>query len=169
MRSIRLVILSLVVGFTLGAAVMHWHEDANRMPVPASASPAPAHPTGPAPGRNPASPDKSAKSRAAPDDGYHRIASALINIDERLSLMEAREESNLERQKKMVEEIRELAIALEVKSGALKPLRERPPAPLEPVRGQPAPPAQDVRLLPVPAVRPAEPALPTLDDEMPEW
>lgn len=164
MNSLRLVFFSLVVGFAIGAGVMAWHEDsATPMVAPVAAGRAQDPPAPPSSG-------KPAKGRAAaPDDGYHRIAAALLAIDERISLMEAREESNLERQKKMVDEIRELAIALEVKSGALKPLREKPAAPLEPVRSQTTPVEQGVRILPVPAVRPAEPPLPSLGDEMPEW
>ena len=161
MSSIRLVILSLLVGIAIGAGFMAaWRPAASN----AADTPSPRHSQDV--GSNSSNPR--AKSRAASDDGYQRVASALLSIDERLSLMEAREESNLEKQTKLVDQVRELAIALEIKSGNLQPLREDRPARLEPVNTR-ATTVPEAAVRAVPLAQPNEPRVPLGGEELPEW
>lgn len=163
MSSIRLVILSMVVGFAIGAGFM-----AARQPVgtvsqssPTQAAKAPAHANGiPTGGSDPIA--------NGLDDGYQRIATALLAIDERISHMEAREELNQEKHGRLLDQIREIAIALEIKSGNLKPLREGGASPLEPVRSRDRLEAVASEI-PVPAARPDSPRAPARGDDMPEW
>lgn len=163
MNSIRLVLLSLVVGAAIGAGLMAWRRPAS---PPADALDSPFHSR--AAESKPAAPEVGNKAKGVPEDGYQRVATALVTIDERISLMEAREESNLERQKRLMDQVRELAIVLEVKSGNLKPLRESSAARLEPVRGR----TYEEPLIgehPVPLSRPDMLRTPVGGEEMPEW
>ena len=163
MNSLRLVLLSLVVGIAIGAGLMA----ARQNPVSGdnTADAAPSAPPEEITGKTSGA---AGGARSTPEDGYKRVASALLSIDERLSLMEAREEANLEKQNKLIDQVRELAIALEIKSGNLKPLRgERAPR-LEPMHARPGP-ETAARERVVPLAQPLEPHVPLGGEELPEW
>ena len=163
MSSIRLVLLSLMVGIVIGAGLMAART--GRMSIEHAADSSsrvrPADATGKISGTG-------RETRSASDDGYKRVANALFSIDERLSLMEAREESNLEKQNKLIDQVRELAIALEIKSGNLEPLRQNRSARLEPVRGRPRT-EPEITGRAVPLALPQEPRVPLGGEELPEW
>lgn len=161
MNSIRLVFLSMLVGIAIGAGLMAARQSEGSNAVNPSSEARTSDPRSKSSGSE-------GKSRTARDDGYQRVASALLSIDERLGLMEAREEANLEKQNKLVDQVRELAIALEIKSGNLQPLREARPARLEPARARPEPQPQITERA-VPLAQPNEPGIPLAGEELPEW
>jgi hypothetical protein len=165
MNSIRLVLLSLVVGIAIGAGFMAARQggvSSEKLAEPSTL----VHSTDANADAKRAA--TGAKSNGSPEDGYHRVAKALISLDGRLSLMEAREESSLEKQNRVVDQIREIAIALEVKSGELKPLRESRSTPLEPLRSRTNAEALAVEP-PVPVERPGARPASRGGEELPEW
>ena len=92
--------------------------------------------------------------------------------------MEVRDEATAAKQKKLIDDVRELAIHLEVRGGELEPLNARPVGMLEPIRPESSVlPLQGIRPVPSAATPPRStrsvgrraPVASENDDGLPEW
>lgn len=140
MRSLILVLLALIAGASAGAGIaVAWlgaSSDRETRPVAVPSNKG-----------LPGKPAVEASHPQATAEQFHRLANALLTIDERLSSMELRDEATAAKQKKLIDDVRELAIHLEVRGGELEPLSPRPAGKLEPIR-------PEARVLPLEGIRP---------------
>lgn len=140
MRSLILVLLALIAGAAAGAgfAVAWLGGTGGREPKVLAVK------------SSERSTDQPGKVQAPPEahaEQFQRLANALLTIDERLSAMEVRDEATAAKQKKLIDDVRELAIHLEVRSGELEPLNAKPAGMLEPIR-------PEASVLPLQGIRP---------------
>lgn len=126
MNSTLLVFLSLVAGAAAGAGFAVLALPERPAPEPAAhvvaAMPPPAHDEA-----------VSSKPEDKPSDEYMRLAQALIALDERMSEMNSRDQSAQTKVESLLDDVRELALQLEIRSGKLRPLqpgRGEPPVPV---------------------------------------
>ena len=170
MNSFILVLLALIAGAAAGSGILVAMRPDIVPPRPAKepASDASGKPDTPGTRAGPAT-DSGAKPDVSKE--YLRLAQALLVIDERITAMEASQEAAMDSQRKLVDEIREMAMQLEIRSGQMKPMRE-PGQPLQPVRTLP-----DARAI-TPGIRPVPTAPPACvvprgkdasGDPLPEW
>ncbi len=170
MRSLLLVLLALIAGASAGAGIaVAWFGgtaggEVTHVPIPPVAESGQSN--------------KESLSTSHAGEQFQRLANALLTIDERLSAMEARDEATTAKQKKLLDDVRELAIHLEVRSGELEPLNGRPAGGLEPIRPETSVlPLQGIRTVPSPAapsrsaraVGQRAPAASQNEGALPEW
>ena len=169
MNSFILVLLALIAGAAAGGGVVVAMRRAEVHPPVLATADSPSQPAGEPEIIGPV--DVNHQANPGSSKEYLRLAQALLLIDERITAMEDSQEAAMAGQRKLVDEIREMAMQLEIRSGQMKPMR---PAsqPLQQMRTLPDAQPISPGIRPVPAAAPTRPAPRPLDaagDPLPEW